>query len=159
LSSNRVNDVGGIADKGQPIRDEAACYPQAKRIGAPRPRDNDVAEPQTEPLLQLMVEIIVGQSDDPFGFSARLGPDNGGAVVTQRPNGKRTGGEEMLFGATLVTALMSARRHNRRLAIWPAAGGDAGTFAQPRAGAVCRHKKLGRDLRTVAQPDIRAGCF
>ena len=65
----------------------------------------------------------------------------------------------MLFGSTVMTALMGDGRYNRGLSVWPAVSRNAGAFAQTGAGTVRRHQELGPDRRTIAEHDIHAGWF
>ena len=55
-------------------------------------------------------------------------------------------GQEMLFRAPAMVALMLDRRHDARLAVGPADGGDAGEIPEPRAGAVGGHQQPRREV-------------
>ena len=66
-----MDHMRGVADQREALGDERARDRQAERIGAARPDDLDVAEPQAEAALELGVEFRVGQRDDALGF-ARL---------------------------------------------------------------------------------------
>jgi len=60
----------------------------------------------------------------------------------------------MLFGAAMVIALMSDGCHDRGLSVRPAMSCNAGTFAQPRTGAVRCHQESGHHRGAIAEPHI-----
>ena len=74
LPGQRMHHMRRIADQRDALGDERARDIQSERIGTARAGELDVAEMQTEALLELRVEFLVGQRDDTIRFGRFLGP-------------------------------------------------------------------------------------
>ena len=136
-----MDHVRGIADQREAVSHKRARHRQAERIGAARTRCFDVAETEPETLFELRVEFVVGQGNDAVGFIGRFGPDDRRAPALQRQDRKRSGGQEMLFGAPVVIALVRNRGHDAGLIVVPAETLDAGAFADAGSRAIGRDEQ------------------
>ena len=62
---------------------------------------------QAEALLELAVKFLVAERRDTRSFRTPFGPDQRRAFSRQRQDRKRPRGQEMLFGAALMVALVA----------------------------------------------------
>src|SRR5579872_4128052 len=74
LARDRMDDMRGIADQRQPLRDEGARNEIGQWEGARLIQRPDLAEMQAETLLELAVKFLVAELYDPLGFRPLLGP-------------------------------------------------------------------------------------
>ena len=65
----------GVADQRQPLGDERARDEIAERKGARLVERLDLAEVQSEALLELLVKLGFAERGDARGLRAALGPD------------------------------------------------------------------------------------
>src|SRR5580700_1548129 len=108
------------------------------------PAENrNIAEVQTEALLELGMKFAVGQRDDAVSVGAALGPHDRASSIAQRQDRERAAGQEMLLGASTMIALMGDGRDDGGLAVRPAMGRNTAAFAQPRPRAVGSNEKRG----------------
>jgi hypothetical protein len=82
----------GVADQRQPLCDERARDEIAERKGARFVERLDLAEMQPKTLLELAVEFLVAQGNDPRGLAALFGPHQRRAFSRQRQDRERAGG-------------------------------------------------------------------
>src|SRR6516225_2816477 len=82
--------------------------------------DLDLAKMKPEAPLQLGVKFLVGQRNQAPRFLRFLGPHDGRAPSGERKNRKRSGGQEMLLGATAVIARVRHCGDDCALTVWPA---------------------------------------
>ena len=78
---------------------------------------------------EFVVEGVVGQGDQTFGFRRSLGPHNRRAISLERKDRKRAGRKEMLDGAAVVRPFVADVDHNGGLAVIPAAHRNVRAFA------------------------------
>ncbi len=147
--------MGGIANQGKALGDEAPRDAIAERDRDRLGGDFDLAELEREARLELPLEILRLERQQRLGVIARLVPNDARASARQRQDRERTGGKEVLFGATGVIALMRDRGDDRRLSIVPADSRDIGERAQLRARAVGGDDQA-RALRDVVKPSPRS---
>ena len=102
----------GITRQRQPRPHEIARQRQAERPGARLVDDLDLAELQSETLLQLGLEDDRVLVHEPIGIGRPLGPDDRRAIAPERQDRERAGGQEMLFGTTLIVALVLDGAHD-----------------------------------------------
>ena len=137
----------GVADQRQPLADEGARDEIAERKRARLVERLDLAEMQAKALLELAVKFILAERDDARRLGALLGPYQRGALSGQRQDRERAGGQEMLFGAAVMIALVADGDDDAGLIVVPAMGGDAGALAQLRARAVGGDQQARLDRR------------
>src|SRR4051812_10435902 len=102
--------MDGVAEKRDAVGHERARDRQAEREGAARADSSDRPEMQPETALELVVNRVLGQTEEAPPLAVFLGPDDGAAPTGQRKNRERSGGREVLLGAPAVIALMRHRR-------------------------------------------------
>ena len=77
-----MNDMGRVAQQGQPLADEASRHAEGERIRLGRRLDMDGPEPVAEARLQFFQQIVVMKTQQGCGIRRRLSPDNRRAVAT-----------------------------------------------------------------------------
>ena len=116
--------------------------------------DLDLAKMKPEAPLQLGVKLRIGQRNQAPRFLRFLGPHDGRAPSGERKNRKRSGGQEMLLGATAVIARVRHCGDDCALTVWPAVHGDSCALADRRARAIRSHEQRCRQRLTVLHLDI-----
>jgi hypothetical protein len=154
-----MDDMGRVADKGETLGDERARNRKPERKHATRPDRRDVTEMQAETPLELGVKLLFRQRDDARCLFRPLGPNDrrsmpNSRVALQRQDRERTGGKEMLLGTPVVIPLVRDGRHNGRLTVAEAVGGDARAFADRRMRAVRGDEKPRGERIAVGQRDV-----
>jgi hypothetical protein len=147
LPGDWMDQVRRVTHEREAFGDKRAGDEEAERVSAASADRGDLAKMQLEAALQLGMKRAGRQRHNAIGFRCRLGPDDGGAAPRERQDGKRSCGEEMLFGAAAVIPLMADIGNNRGLSVLPAVCRDAGALADRRACPVGRGKqtRLKRD--------------
>ncbi|MEY9180709.1 hypothetical protein ABIA41_002144 [Bradyrhizobium sp. USDA 313] len=111
---------------------------------------------QTEAPLELAVKFLVTERNDARGLGAALGPYQRRALARQRQDRERTCGQEMLFGAAPMIALVADGDDDAGLVVLPAMGGNAGALAQFRPRAIGGDQEARRDHAAVAECHLDA---
>src|SRR5262249_20913261 len=106
LAGDRMDHVRRVADEREALGHERARNREPERMHPARTRNRDVAEMESEALLQLRMKQIIGQRDDAFRLARLLGPNNRRAAAVERQDREGTGGEEMFLGTAAMVALM-----------------------------------------------------
>ena len=118
-----------------------------------RAENFDLAKLQLETLLKLGMEGVIRQGDDTLRILRRLGPHDRRPPPFERQDRERPRRQKMLFRAALMIALVPDIDNDRRLAVIPAVGGDAGVLPDRGARAVSGYEEARARYRAVGKFD------
>jgi hypothetical protein len=126
----------GVGGQRQSWADETPGEAEVAGKGGDARSEGQRAEFEGEAIFELAQEVVGRQRQKRLGVGAALVPHNAGKAPAHWQDGEGPGGQEMLFGAALVVALVGDGGDDGGHAGVPADHRDLGELAQLRARAV-----------------------